>query len=94
MIIDTNSDSRSTLDFSSALPVMLPRPFSIYDRAKDGSFCSFLIKAVGPGTRALVDQKPGERVHLTGPLGQPYSSEFDDPVCIAGGVGLARGQRA
>jgi dihydroorotate dehydrogenase electron transfer subunit len=70
-------------------PVMLPRPFSIYDRAADGSFGSFLIKAVGPGTRALVDQKPGERVHLTGPLGQPYSSEFDDPVCIAGGVGLA-----
>ncbi|MEQ1632494.1 MAG: dihydroorotate dehydrogenase electron transfer subunit [Planctomycetota bacterium] len=70
-------------------PVMLPRPFSLYDRAQDGSRGSFLIKAVGPGTRALVDQKPGERVHLTGPLGQPFSAEFDDPVCVAGGVGLA-----
>ena len=68
---------------------MLPRPFSLYDRAADGSRGSFLIKAVGPGTRALVDQKPGERVHLTGPLGQPFSAEFDDPVCVAGGVGLA-----
>ncbi len=70
-------------------PVMLPRPFSLYDRADDGSMGSFLIKAVGPGTRALVDQKVGERVHLTGPLGQPFSDEFEDPVCVAGGVGLA-----
>ena len=34
-------------------PVQLPRPFSLYDRAADGSWGSFLIKPVGEGTRAL-----------------------------------------
>src|SRR5262245_52464847 len=53
-------------------PVLLPRPFSLYDRAADGGGGSFLIKAVGPGTRALAGQRPGDRVHLTGPLGRPF----------------------
>lgn len=70
-------------------PVLLPRPFSLYDRAADGSRGSFLIKAAGPGTRALVDQQPGERVHVTGPLGRPFPQDVADPVCVAGGVGLA-----
>ena len=34
-------------------PVLLPRPFSLFDRAADGSHGAFLVKAVGPGTRAL-----------------------------------------
>lgn len=70
-------------------PVMLPRPFSLYDRAADGSWGSFLIKPVGEGTRALCDTRPGERIVLTGPLGQPFPQEVKDPVCVAGGVGLA-----
>ncbi|MGE3173732.1 MAG: dihydroorotate dehydrogenase electron transfer subunit [Planctomycetota bacterium] len=70
-------------------PVLLPRPFSLYDRAEDGDVGSFLIKTVGPGTRALCDQRPGERVHLTGPLGRPFPAEIEEPVCVAGGVGLA-----
>jgi len=70
-------------------PVLLPRPFSLYDRAADGSWGSFLIKAAGLGTRALVDQRPGERVHLTGPLGRPFPDDVEAPVCIAGGIGLA-----
>ena len=70
-------------------PVQLPRPFSLYDRAPDGSWGSFLIKPVGEGTRALCDQQPGEGIVCTGPLGQPFPLDFPDPVCIAGGVGLA-----
>ncbi len=70
-------------------PVLLPRPFSLYDRAADGSWGSFLLKAVGPGTRALVGLRQGELVHVTGPLGQPFPREVAEPVCIAGGVGLA-----
>ena len=38
-------------------PVLLPRPFSLYDRAPDGSHGSFLLKVVGPGTRALAEQR-------------------------------------
>ena len=70
-------------------PVLLPRPFSLYDRADDGSWGSFLIKAIGPGTRALADQQPGEKIWLTGPLGRPFPPDERDPICVAGGVGLA-----
>ncbi len=70
-------------------PVQLPRPFSLYDRAEDGSSGSFLLKAVGPGTRALCDLRPGDGVVLTGPLGLPFPQDVADPVCVAGGVGLA-----
>ncbi len=70
-------------------PVQLPRPFSLYDRAADGSWGSFLIKPVGEGTRALCDLSPGEGVVLNGPFGQPFPRDIKDPVCIAGGVGLA-----
>lgn len=70
-------------------PVQLPRPFSLYDRAADGAWGSFLVKPVGEGTRALCDTAPGEGIVLTGPLGQPFPRDVPDPVCIAGGVGLA-----
>lgn len=70
-------------------PVQLPRPFSLYDRSPDGASGSFLIKAVGDGTRALCALQPGEGIHLTGPLGRPFPEEVRDPVCIAGGIGLA-----
>lgn len=70
-------------------PVQLPRPFSLYDRSGDGSRGSFLVKAVGPGTRALVDLAEGEGIHLTGPLGRPFPADVRDPVCLAGGIGVA-----
>ncbi|HLQ36663.1 MAG TPA: dihydroorotate dehydrogenase electron transfer subunit [Planctomycetota bacterium] len=70
-------------------PVFLPRPFSLYDRSPDGRLGSFLVKAVGPGTRALAGLRPGEQLHLTGPLGRPFDEQVADPVCVAGGIGLA-----
>lgn len=70
-------------------PVQLPRPLSLYDRAADGSWGSFLVKPIGPGTRALCDLRPGEGVVLTGPLGRAFPTDVEDPVCVAGGVGLA-----
>lgn len=70
-------------------PCQLPRPFSLYDRAPDGSWGSFLVKAVGEGTRAILDQQPGEGLVLTGPLGKPFPTDVQDPICVAGGVGLA-----
>ena len=70
-------------------PVLLPRPFSLYDCAPDGSWGSFLIKPIGDGTRALCDLEPGERIVCTGPLGRSFPLDIADPVCVAGGVGLA-----
>lgn len=73
-----------------AWPVLLPRPFSFFD--VEAGRATFFGKAVGPGTRALRDVRPGEEVFVAGPLGGGFP-EVDDgspePVCIAGGVGLA-----
>jgi dihydroorotate dehydrogenase electron transfer subunit len=70
-------------------PVQLPRPFSLYDRAEDGSWGSFLIKPIGEGTRAICDLAPGEKLVVTGPLGRTFPDDVENPICIAGGVGLA-----
>ena len=70
-------------------PVLLPRPFSLYDRSADGSMGSFLLKAIGLGTSALAGLRAGEGIWLTGPLGQPFPDEVQDPLCVAGGIGLA-----
>lgn len=70
-------------------PVQLPRPFSLYDRSADGSQGSFLVKPVGEGTRAICDLRPGDEIVLAGPLGQPFPRDIEDPICVAGGVGLA-----
>ena len=70
-------------------PVLLPRPVSLYSRAPDGVLGGFLLKEVGPGTRALAASRPGDEVWLSGPLGRPFPGDVVDPVCIAGGVGLA-----
>lgn len=70
-------------------PVQLPRPLSLYDRADDGSWGSFLVKPVGPGTRALCELRAGESAIVTGPLGRTFPADVQDPVCVAGGVGLA-----
>ena len=70
-------------------PVLLPRPFSLYDRGADGAWGSFLIKPVGEGTRAICDLEPGEGLVASGPLGGSFPADVSDPVCVAGGVGLA-----
>ena len=81
------------LSLSRDWPVLLPRPFSYFD-VEPGAcgFASFLVKAIGEGTHALVAAKPGSEVLLTGPLGLPFPNapkDEPDPICIAGGVGLA-----
>jgi len=70
-------------------PVYLPRPFSLYDRGEDGSWGSFLLKDVGPGTHALCTAAEGTPLHVTGPLGRSFPEAVQRPVCIAGGIGLA-----
>lgn len=74
---------------ASSWPVLVPRPLSLYDRGPDGEYGGFLLKTIGPGTRALAKCRAGDGVWLTGPFGKPFPDEVEDPVCIAGGVGLA-----
>ncbi len=70
-------------------PVLLPRPFSLYDRNSDGRGGAFLMKGIGPGTNAFRDCVVGDEVWVTGPLGRPFPEAVANPVCIAGGIGLA-----
>lgn len=48
----------------------------------------FLIKEVGRGTRMLRRARAGESVDVLGPLGRGFPDLEDDPVLVAGGVGL------
>jgi dihydroorotate dehydrogenase electron transfer subunit len=80
---------------SPGLDPLLRRPFSIFERVRgqDGSPAgvSLLNKRVGVGTSLLYDARPGDRLSLLGPLGQPFVP-VDPPAeawMVAGGVGLA-----
>src|SRR5262245_829285 len=72
---------------------LLARPFSLYLRRADprGDVFSFLLKVIGPGTRALSELAPGDPVDLVGPLGNgfPEVRRGARLACVAGGVGIA-----
>jgi dihydroorotate dehydrogenase electron transfer subunit len=72
-------------------PSLLPRPFSLFERSADGGMGSFLMKAIGPATRWFARLRRGDRLWLTGPLGNrfPEPAQGEAPMGVAGGVGLA-----
>ena len=69
----------------------LRRPFSILtvDAAQD-TFSLFL-KAVGGGSRALFEMRPGDVAQCLGPLGRPFAPPADgrEALLVAGGYGIA-----
>lgn len=75
----------------------LPRAFSVADAsaADDGIRLSFLLEEVGPGTAELARLGDGEGLHLTGPLGRPFSAPRElnpdaaGAILVGGGIGLA-----
>jgi dihydroorotate dehydrogenase electron transfer subunit len=50
---------------------------------------SFLLEAVGPGTRALAAVEPGDEIHVFGPLGNGYRLDIEGPLLVGGGIGVA-----
>jgi NAD(P)H-flavin reductase len=50
---------------------------------------TFLIDAVGPGTRALCALRPGDAIDVLGPLGNGFDLNVERPLLVAGGVGIA-----
>jgi dihydroorotate dehydrogenase electron transfer subunit len=66
---------------------LLPRPMSLC-QAPPGEL-TFLLEAVGPGTRALAETEPGDEIHVFGPLGNGYRLEVDRPLLVGGGIGVA-----
>jgi dihydroorotate dehydrogenase electron transfer subunit len=73
-----------------ALSPAIPRPFSVY-RQERGEL-EFLIKVLGPGTRALAACVEGTPLRVVGPLGNGWPTlDGDGPpwVMLGGGIGSA-----
>jgi dihydroorotate dehydrogenase electron transfer subunit len=66
---------------------LLPRPMSLC-QAPPGEL-TFLLEAVGPGTRALAAVEPGDAIHVFGPLGNGYRLDVERPLLVGGGIGVA-----
>ena len=69
-----------------------PRP----RRGAGGVRLDFLLEAVGPGTERLAGTRAGgDPLHLTGPLGRPFSAaaglapEAAGAILVGGGIGIA-----
>ena len=65
----------------------LPRPFSLC--LAPPRELAFLIDPIGPGTRALCDLSPGDRLHVLGPLGNGFRLDVLRPLLVGGGIGIA-----
>jgi NAD(P)H-flavin reductase len=66
---------------------VLPRPMSVC--LASGAELSFLIDPIGPGTRALCGMRPGEELHVLGPVGHGFDVEVARPLLVGGGIGVA-----
>jgi NAD(P)H-flavin reductase len=75
----------------------LPRAISVAEAApaKEGVRLDFLVEGVGPGTDRLCELESGERVWITGPLGNSFSTprevnpEAAGAILVGGGIGIA-----
>ena len=65
----------------------LPRPISVFDW-NDGVL-SLLVKVVGKGTKMLSGMKTGEKIRITGYLGNSFPDTTGTLLCIGGGIGVA-----
>jgi dihydroorotate dehydrogenase electron transfer subunit len=68
---------------------LLRRPFSVYRAA--GERIEIVLKAVGDGTRALIELERGDVVSCLGPLGRGFDFEGDarTVALVSGGLGVA-----
>jgi NAD(P)H-flavin reductase len=75
----------------------LPRAFSVAqaEEGPDGVRLDFLLEAVGPGPVGLAALAPAQAIHVTGPLGRPFSDPTElapnaaGAVLVGGGIGIA-----
>ena len=66
---------------------LLPRPMSVC--VAPAGELGFLIDPIGPGTRALSELSPGDRLGILGPLGNGFRLEVERPLLVGGGIGVA-----
>lgn len=72
--------------------IFLPRPISIFEFIPDQNLVMFLIYKCGKGTEELYNLKRGEKVSLTGPLGNAWSDFLPSSgkaALISGSIGVA-----
>ncbi|MBV9195720.1 MAG: dihydroorotate dehydrogenase electron transfer subunit [Solirubrobacterales bacterium] len=69
----------------------LPRAFSVLRAPAEDRRLDFLLEDVGPGTRRLDELRPGDRLHVVGPLGNGFEPprERRRALLVGGGVGIA-----
>jgi dihydroorotate dehydrogenase (NAD+) catalytic subunit len=75
----------------------LPRAISVAETApsKDGVRLDFLVEGVGPGTDRLCELEAGEKVWVTGPLGNAFATpkqvnpDSAGAILVGGGIGIA-----
>jgi dihydroorotate dehydrogenase electron transfer subunit len=66
---------------------VLPRPMSLC-LASRGEL-AFLFEPIGPGTTALAELDPGNRISVLGPLGNGFRLDVERPLLVGGGIGVA-----
>ncbi|VAX06499.1 Dihydroorotate dehydrogenase (NAD(+)), electron transfer subunit [hydrothermal vent metagenome] len=66
----------------------LRRPISIMRVSASSGWVELLYKTVGAGTKLLANRKPGEKISILGPIGQPFNTSARRPLLIGGGVGM------
>jgi len=75
----------------------LPRAISVAETgsAAEGVRLDFLIEGIGPGTDRLCELEAGERVWVTGPLGNAFAPPLEanpgaaGAILVGGGIGVA-----
>jgi dihydroorotate dehydrogenase electron transfer subunit len=68
---------------------LLRRPFSVY--RTEGELVEIVLRAVGEGTRLLLELRQGQRVSMLGPLGRGFRLDagMRRVTLVSGGLGVA-----
>jgi dihydroorotate dehydrogenase electron transfer subunit len=74
--------------------MVLRRAFALYGATAATDYAGtvqFVVAAHGPGTRWLVERRPGDVIDLVGPLGKPFPMPADPvpAILVGGGYGTA-----
>lgn len=69
---------------------LLPRPISICEIDREGGGLRIVYRIAGQGTREFAGYRPGDEIHILGPLGNGFpQTETDTRVfLIGGGIGI------
>ena len=69
--------------------ILLRRPISLHDVDKDRGTLTLVYREIGAGTKALAAKKRGDAVNCLGPLGHGFELNFNRPLLVGGGMGIA-----